>query len=183
MEYTSLLAGEPFSDEPACVDPQLAAVLRHANDRLPDAHRSRLVPLLGRAIGLVVPGPAAVGEGLPRRAARKARAQERSRHSRVTTRLHRAVCRSLLADLGFAPTGPEWRLYADEGEVDALFWDLLDQPVPLSTSAAYVNRLVARLELLHRCYEEAMADLGLPRVPVAVCDPAEAFAPVTAARS
>ena len=28
MEYTALLAGEPFSDRPECVDPTLAAILR-----------------------------------------------------------------------------------------------------------------------------------------------------------
>ena len=52
LEYTSLLAGEPFSDAPHCVDRELAAVLRHANDVLSDADRPRLLPLLGRAIGL-----------------------------------------------------------------------------------------------------------------------------------
>ena len=41
LEYTALLAGEPFSDEPACVDRQLAAVLRRANDVLSDADRRR----------------------------------------------------------------------------------------------------------------------------------------------
>ena len=34
MEYTALLAGEPFSDRPECVDPTLAAILRSANDSL-----------------------------------------------------------------------------------------------------------------------------------------------------
>src|SRR4051795_3253884 len=53
LEYTSVLAGEPFSDSPGCVDRELAAVLRHANDLLGDADRPRLVPLLGRAVGLV----------------------------------------------------------------------------------------------------------------------------------
>ena len=28
----------------------------------------------------------------------------------------------------------------------------------------YAERLVARLDLLHRCYEEGMRELGLPRV-------------------
>src|ERR1700712_3852244 len=60
MEYTALLAGEPFGDAPGCVDRELAAVLRHANDTLSDADRPRLVPLLGRSVGLVVPRPARV---------------------------------------------------------------------------------------------------------------------------
>lgn len=69
LEYTALLAGEPFTDHPACVDGELAAVLRHANDRLSDGDRFRLTPLLGRAIGLVVPGPA----GTPLRQRRSGR--------------------------------------------------------------------------------------------------------------
>src|SRR3954453_6125473 len=65
LEYTSLLAGERFSDSPACVDRELAAVLRHANDLLADADRPRLVPLLGRAVGLVVPPPTAADGWAP----------------------------------------------------------------------------------------------------------------------
>src|SRR3954467_734851 len=61
LEYTALLAGERFTDAPACVDRELAAVLRHANDLLSDADRPRLVPLLGRAVGVVVRPPAADG--------------------------------------------------------------------------------------------------------------------------
>src|ERR1700712_1619953 len=57
MEYTALLAGEPFSDAPTCVDRELAAVLRHANDKLSDDARPRLLPLLGRSVGLVVRAP------------------------------------------------------------------------------------------------------------------------------
>src|SRR3954469_3710918 len=69
LEDTSLLAGEPFSDSPGCVDRELAAVLRHANDLLSDADRPRLVPLLGRAIGLGVrpPTPAARARRAPPR--------------------------------------------------------------------------------------------------------------------
>jgi hypothetical protein len=39
------------------------------------------------------------------------------------------------------------------------------EPTPVSTSAAYVDRLVGRLVLLHECYEQAMAQLGLVRRP------------------
>jgi hypothetical protein len=41
------------------------------------------------------------------------------------------------------------------------------EPTPVSTSAAYVDRLVDRLVLLHECYEQAMAQLGLVRRPPA----------------
>src|SRR3954447_17057784 len=72
MEYTSILAGESFSDAPRCVDPELASVLRSVNDNTPNAERARLVPLLGRAIGLAVerpPGRGGFSGGLRRSAA------------------------------------------------------------------------------------------------------------------
>jgi hypothetical protein len=56
MEYQSLLAGEPFSDTPICVDEQLTSFMQSINDTMPDEHRYRLAPFLGRAIGLVAPG-------------------------------------------------------------------------------------------------------------------------------
>jgi hypothetical protein len=39
------------------------------------------------------------------------------------------------------------------------------EPTAVSTSAAYVDRLVDRLVLLHECYEQEMARLGLARRP------------------
>jgi hypothetical protein len=146
MEFTSVLAGEPWSDAPGCTDAQLAAVLRHANDRLDDADRYRLTPLLGRAIGLVVPA------GL-------------DRHTRVrlTARLHAEVVARFSGAVGFVPDRFERRLFAGDRDVDALFWWLMDHPRPLRTSTEWVDRLIARLELVHDCYEEAMDLLGLPR--------------------
>src|SRR3954470_18826191 len=47
MEYTSLLAGERFSDSPACTDPVLAALARAVNDYTGDTARQRLAPLAG----------------------------------------------------------------------------------------------------------------------------------------
>jgi hypothetical protein len=52
MEFASLLAGERWSDHPACTHPLLAAVARHVNDYTSDAGRSRLVPLIPSVIGL-----------------------------------------------------------------------------------------------------------------------------------
>lgn len=51
MEYVSLLAGEEFSDTPACTHPVLARAAQVVNDRLPDADRHLLVPLIGRLFG------------------------------------------------------------------------------------------------------------------------------------
>src|SRR5215210_7398312 len=139
MEYTALLAGEPFSDRPGCVDPELAAVMRHANDRLSDADRARLLPLLGRSIGL--------GAG----------------NGRTAVALRVAVAHRFAAAVGLDPGRAELRLFGSCGEVDLLFWHLMHEPVALSTSEAYVARLLDRLHLLHDCYERAMDDLGLPR--------------------
>jgi hypothetical protein len=52
MEFASLLAGERWSDHPACTHPLLAAVARHANDYTSDAGRSRLAGLIPSVIGL-----------------------------------------------------------------------------------------------------------------------------------
>src|SRR4029434_3262757 len=52
MELASLLAGERFSDHPACTHPLLAAVARHVNDYTSDAGRSRLAELIPSVIGL-----------------------------------------------------------------------------------------------------------------------------------
>lgn len=47
MEYTSVLAGERFSDSPHCTDPVLAAVARAVNDYSSDASRQRIAPYAG----------------------------------------------------------------------------------------------------------------------------------------
>ena len=51
MEYVSLLAGEPWSDTPACTHPVLARAAQVVNDNLTDADRHLLVPLIGRLFG------------------------------------------------------------------------------------------------------------------------------------
>lgn len=45
MEYTSVLAGERFSDSPRCTDSVLAALARAVNDYTGDVARQRLAPL------------------------------------------------------------------------------------------------------------------------------------------
>ena len=130
LEYTALLAGEPFSDTPRCVDAELAAVLRHANDVLSDADRPLLVSLLGRGIGLVSP---------------------------EAVRLRRDVARRFTDALGLRVSADDWRLSGAGAHLDRLFWALMVEPVPVSTSAAWVARLMERLELLHECYEGVLA--------------------------
>jgi hypothetical protein len=51
MEWVSLLAGEPHSDQPACVSPVLRAFCTTLNDSLEDEPRQRLRPYLSRTIG------------------------------------------------------------------------------------------------------------------------------------
>jgi hypothetical protein len=150
MEYTALLAGEPHTDQPACVDEELAAVLRGVNDKLTDVDRPLLVPLLGRAIGLTA-GPR------PTRRVWRRSAADRRRSREELVRFADAV--------GAMPT-PSTNVWSGGGEeVSWLFWDLMDQPNRLRTSADYVRRLVERLYLLHECYERAMDDLGLDGLP------------------
>jgi hypothetical protein len=52
MELASLLAGERWSDHPACTHPLLAAVARHVNDHTSDVGRQRLTDLIPSVIGL-----------------------------------------------------------------------------------------------------------------------------------
>jgi hypothetical protein len=52
MELASLLAGERWSDHPACTHPLLATVARQVNDHTSDAGRQRLAELIPSVIGL-----------------------------------------------------------------------------------------------------------------------------------
>jgi hypothetical protein len=52
MEMASFLAGERWSDHPACTHPLLADLARHVNDNLSDRLRPRLNPLIPSVIGL-----------------------------------------------------------------------------------------------------------------------------------
>jgi hypothetical protein len=52
MEMTSFLAGERWSDHPACTHPLLASLARMVNDIVTDQVRPRLVPMIPSVIGL-----------------------------------------------------------------------------------------------------------------------------------
>ena len=166
MEYTALLAGEAFTDHPRCVDGELAAVLRAANDMLTDDDRRLLVPLLGRAIGLAVeqpPPPARAGYG--RTAARRRQAAAAPYRER-TARLRLEATRRFVAALEPSSAPPPRPWFGRSGELSWVFWDAMSEPTMLSTSPDYVRLLIDRLHLLHECYEAAMDDLGLPRAAV-----------------
>ena len=51
MEFASYLAGERWSDHPACTHPLLAQLARQVNDRIGDAERQRLVSLIPQVVG------------------------------------------------------------------------------------------------------------------------------------
>lgn len=51
MELVSMIAGEPWSDQPRCVNPFLRSAAICVNDTLADEHRHLLMPLLGRFFG------------------------------------------------------------------------------------------------------------------------------------
>jgi hypothetical protein len=51
MELASMLAGERFSDQPRCVCPVVAALLRRVNDALDDERRQTLYRFASAAVG------------------------------------------------------------------------------------------------------------------------------------
>ena len=57
MEFASYLAGERWSDHPACTHPLLAALARHVNDCTTSAGRQALVELVPSVIGLTSDDP------------------------------------------------------------------------------------------------------------------------------
>ena len=52
MEMASFLAGERWSDHPACTHPLLARLARLVNDSVTDQGRTQLIPLIPSVIGL-----------------------------------------------------------------------------------------------------------------------------------
>jgi hypothetical protein len=172
LEYTSLLAGEPFSDSPGCVDRELAAVLRHANDLLGDADRPRLVPLLGRAVGLVVRPPTAADGWAPAPGMTADQVDDAvGTYARTTVALHRRVAGLFLGAIGYEPSQAEMREYDEGRDLDRFFWFLMQRPFAVPSSLQYVGRLVERLVLLHDCYEDGLAELGIAQPDVALREP------------
>lgn len=51
MEMVSYVAGEKWSDSPACTSPVLSAYARHVNDNLDDGGRQALKPLILKLVG------------------------------------------------------------------------------------------------------------------------------------
>ena len=51
MEFASFLAGERWSDHPACTHPLLGQLARQVNDQISDAGRQQLTPLIPTVVG------------------------------------------------------------------------------------------------------------------------------------
>jgi hypothetical protein len=136
---------------------------------LSDEERPAMVPFLGRAIGLVVPAP----EHPTGRVGFFPRLRRQDGDDPAVARtaeLRRSVADRFLSAVEVTSTHPRWSWYARHTRVSRLFWDLMNEPASPATPDAYAERLVARLDLLHGCYEEAMAALELPRALPAVPD-------------
>ena len=104
MEYASYLAGERWSDHPACTHPLLAELARQVNDFTSDEARQELAKLVPDVIGLVG-SDLRIDVGIALRAARTALpvvAEERQQMMAVAV----LTCERLLADLDGCPGAP-----------------------------------------------------------------------------
>ena len=103
MELASYLAGERWSDHPACTHPLLAAAARDVNDYTSDAGRARLAELIPSVIGLTG-GDLHLDARIALRCARMALpvvAAERQRVMAVSV----LACERVLAAMGGRPAG------------------------------------------------------------------------------
>jgi hypothetical protein len=104
MEFASYLAGERWSDRPACTHPLLAVLARHVNDYISDEARQVLVGLVPDVIGLTG-SDLRIDARIALRAARTALpvvAEERQRAMATAV----LTCERLLADLDDRPRTP-----------------------------------------------------------------------------
>jgi hypothetical protein len=104
MEMASYLAGERWSDHPACTHPLLAAVARRVNDYTTDAGRTRLAALIPSVIGLTTDDPRA-DVGIALLCATTALPRVASEHQRVLA-VSILTCENVLAGLEPPPTAP-----------------------------------------------------------------------------
>jgi len=172
MEYVSVLAGEPWSDSPKCVEHGLAVVMQNINDTATDDNRHLLVPLLGRSIGLA---PAPYKE-LPlnmiwmtllieeqmkvqrEHAADKRRYEEQSLVLRKRAWQRFGVKIDCPFDVNEVASEPaSYFVRLAEAAARARY-------IPANRSNdAYIALMVEWARRLHEAYEEAMEDLGWSR--------------------
>jgi hypothetical protein len=154
MEMASFLAGERWSDHPACTHPLLAAVARLVNDNTSDARRQRLATLIPSVIGLTSDDPR-VDVRISLRAATQALpivAAERQRVMAVSVLMGRRVLAELPAIPGDDLIGQASEALA--GVPDAARWaDEFTQGVTIAP-AAFRRRAAPRTV---RCAVEGIA--------------------------
>ena len=76
-----------------------------------------------------------------------------------------------LGAIGYEPSRAEMREYDEGRDLDRFFWFLMQRPFAVPTSLQYIGRLVERLVLLHECFEDALAELGVRRPDAARREP------------
>jgi hypothetical protein len=103
MELASVLAGERWSDHPACTHPLLAALARHVNDNTSDAGRPRLAGLIPSVIGLTGDDPR-IDARIALRAATTALPVVAADRQRVMA-VGVLACERVLAELDGRPVG------------------------------------------------------------------------------
>lgn len=104
MEYASYLAGEKWSDHPACTHPLLAELARQVNDFISDELRQTLIELVPDMIGLTG-GDLRIDLEIALRAARTALpVVDEERQQIMATAV--LTCERLLADLDGYPGAP-----------------------------------------------------------------------------
>jgi hypothetical protein len=103
MELASVLAGERWSDHPACTHPLLAALARHVNDHTSDAGRPRLAVLIPSVIGLTGDDPR-IDARIALRAATTALPVAAADRQRVIA-VGVLACERVLAELDGRPVG------------------------------------------------------------------------------
>src|SRR5919198_2105013 len=103
MEFASLLAGERWSDHPACTHPLLAAAARDINDHISDPGRAQLAELIPSVIGLTGDDPH-IDARIALRCATVALPVVAAQRQRVMA-VAVLACERILADLDGRPQG------------------------------------------------------------------------------
>lgn len=190
MEFASYLAGERWSDHPACTHPSLASLARLVNDCTSDASRSQLARLIPSVIGMNGDDPRI--ECVVALRAATAALPIASEHRQRALAVGILSCEAQLARLGFSTDGelgdcisdaflqaPHAERWAREFMVD---WQPMTRPRAISRMAESVLRMgvlgIAQacspgvdgrlLELLRTAITDCAAILGAGSVELGV---------------
>src|SRR5690606_23822719 len=121
MEFASFLAGERWSDHPACTHPLLAFLARGVNDFTTDAGRSRMVPLIPSVIGLSGSDPRIDLVIAVRAAANAIGVASEPRQRALATGL--LTCRRMLVEFGMDTDGEVAQRISEALALAPLAWE------------------------------------------------------------